>query len=203
MSRGLIAGVLLTAAFPAAAVALPPGPPSAATTRAAIRLLKVARPLSMEGSSRSRFPHWLSQGDGCDTRKRVLIRDGRDVIVGSSCRIISGTWHSFYDGLTLTSQGKLDIDQIVPLANAWRSGAKRWADVRRRDFANDLKDSQLIAVSASSYRSKGDQGLDTWKPPRRAAWCLHARWWVQVKRHWHLTVLRPERKALRRMVATC
>jgi hypothetical protein len=91
----------------------------------------------------------------------------------------------------------------VPLANAWRSGAKRWADERRRDLANDLEDSQLIAVSASSNRPKSDQGPDAWKPPRRAAWCLYSHWWVKVKRHWHLTVLRPERNELRRMVATC
>lgn len=189
--------------LPSPAGALPPRPPSAAKTRVAIGHLKVGDPLSMKGYSRSRFPHWISQGDGCDTRKQVLIHDGQDVSVGPSCRIISGTWRSFYDGLTLTSQSKLDIDHVVPLANAWRSGAKRWSDDRRRDFANDLEDSQLIAVSASSNRSKGDQGPDTWKPPRRAAWCSYSRWWVQVKRHWHLTVLRLERRELRRMVATC
>jgi hypothetical protein len=97
----------------------------------------------------------------------------------------------------------VDIDHVVPLANAWRSGAKRWTLVQRRAFANDLQDSQLIAVSASSNRSKGDQGPDTWKPPRRAAWCLYSRWWVQVKSHSRLTATQPERSELRRMVATC
>jgi Protein of unknown function (DUF1524) len=115
----------------------------------------------------------------------------------------SGTWRSFYDGLTFTTSSRVDIDHVVPLANAWRSGAKRWRDGRRRAFANDLEDSQLIAVSASSNRSKGDQGPEAWKLPRRAAWCLYSRWWVQVKRHWRLTVTRPERTQLRRMVATC
>jgi uncharacterized protein DUF1524 len=203
MRRCLIAGMLLVAVFPAVVTALPPRPPSAAKTRVAIRHLKIATPLSMEGYSRDRFPHWISQGGGCDTRKRVLIRDGRNLRVGSGCRIISGRWRSYYDGFTVTSASRVDIDHIVPLANAWRSGAKRWADERRRDFANDLQDSQLIAVSASSNRSKGDQGPEAWKPPRLAAWCLYSRWWVQVKRRWRLTVTRSERTELRRMVATC
>jgi Protein of unknown function (DUF1524) len=64
----------------------------------------------------------------------------------------------------------VDIDHIVPPANAWRSGAKRWSRKRRRSSANDLTDSQLIAVSASSNRSKGDQGPEAWEPPRRKAW---------------------------------
>jgi hypothetical protein len=191
------------AIFAAEAGTLPPSPPGATKTRIAIRHLKIARSLSMEGYSRRRFPHWISQGEGCDTRERVLIRDGQNVRVGSGCRIISGTWASFYDGLTVTSASRLDIDHIVSLANAWRSGAKRWTDEQRRRFANDLEDSQLIAVSASSNRSKGDQSPETWKPPRRSAWCLYSRWWVQVKRHWRLTVTRPERTELRRMVATC
>jgi hypothetical protein len=157
----------------------------------------------MDGYSRGRFPHWIGQGNGCDTRKLVLIRDGSDVKVGTRCRIISGRWRSFYDGLRLTSASRVDIDHVVPLANAWRSGAKRWSDGKRRDFANDLKNSQLIAVSAASNRSKSDQGPETWKPPRRRAWCLYTRWWVQVKRTWRLTVVRSERTELRRMVATC
>jgi Protein of unknown function (DUF1524) len=195
--------MFLVAALPSAAGALPPSPPSAAKIRTAIGQLRVAAPLSMTGYSRARFPHWISQGAGCDTRDRVLIRDARNVRVGAGCRILSGTWRSFYDGLTFTSARRLDVDHVVPLANAWRSGARRWSTPRRRDFANDLQDSQLIAVSASSNRSKGDKGPDEWKPPRRAAWCLYSRWWVQVKRHWRLAVTRLERTELRRMVATC
>jgi hypothetical protein len=64
----------------------------------------------------------------------VLIRDGRNVKMGSRCRIISGSWRSFYDGLTLTSARRVDVDHILPLANAWRSGARRWTRARRRAF---------------------------------------------------------------------
>ena len=201
--RAILIVCLLLAVAPAVAGALPPKPPSAAKTRTAITRLKVAPPLSMVGYSRSRFPHWIDQGGGCDTRETVLKRDGTGVSVGAGCKVLSGTWVSYYDGLTFTNPGKLDIDHVVPLANAWRAGAKKWSDDRRRAFANDLDDSQLIAVSAKSNRSKGDQGPDTWKPPRRRAWCLYSRWWVQVKRHWRLSVTLAEQLELRRMVATC
>src|SRR5215207_2143405 len=123
MRRLLISAVVLLAVLPATAVALPPRPPSAAKTRAAIRHLKIAKPLSMKGYSRKKFPHWIDQGGGCDTRDRVLIRDGRDVEVGDDCRITSGAWRSYYDGLVLKTKSRVDIDHIVPLANVWRSGA--------------------------------------------------------------------------------
>jgi hypothetical protein len=67
------------------------------------------------------------------------------------------------------------IDHVVPLAEAWRSGAAAWNADQRERFANDLVDPQLIAVSASSNRSKGDQDPAEWKPPRRVTWCLYSR----------------------------
>src|SRR5215211_2989690 len=96
------ATLLLTAVLAASAAALPPKPPSAAKTRAAITKLTVSKPLSMSGYSRKRFPHWSAQANGCDTREVVLSRDGKDVRVGTQCKVLSGTWTSYYDGLTIT-----------------------------------------------------------------------------------------------------
>ncbi|MGH3984563.1 MAG: hypothetical protein ACRDST_18225 [Pseudonocardiaceae bacterium] len=48
---------------------------------------------------------------------------------------------------------------MVPLANAWRSGADTWDTAKRRAFANDLTNSQLIAVSAASNRAKATSHL--------------------------------------------
>jgi hypothetical protein len=39
--------------------------------------------------------------------------------------------------------------------------------------------------------------------PRHAAWCLYARWWIDVKGTWRLTVTAPEHDALSDMLATC
>ncbi|GAA3678598.1 HNH endonuclease family protein [Nonomuraea antimicrobica] len=180
-------------------------PPALLPPAAFVQLgqLDVATPRSMAGYSRARFPHWSQQGDGCDTREVVLARDGADVKQDENCRAISGTWHSEYDGRDFTSASALDIDHMVPLAQAWRSGANTWTDARRRQFANDLDGPQLIAVSAASNRSKGDQSPDQWRPPLRSYWCTYSRAWIDIKSRYELSVTEPEREALAEMLTTC
>lgn len=164
--------------------------------------LTVAKAGSMRGYSRDKFPHWRSTGDNCDVRDTVLKRDGTKVKV-SGCNVVAGTWTSAYDGDKLTDPAKVDIDHMVPLANAWRSGASAWTTDKREDFANDLDDPQLVAVSASANRSKGDQDPSTWKPERTGSWCQYAEDWVAVKTRWKLTVTSAEKSALADMLENC
>ncbi|RKT88284.1 Protein of unknown function [Saccharopolyspora antimicrobica] len=167
--------------------------------------LQVAPSGTMDGYSRERFKHWTSQpeaGKNCNTREAVLARDGQNVKTNNSCESVSGTWVSEYTGQQLTDASDIDIDHMVPLANAWRSGAKSWDDARREQFANDMDLPQLVAVDASSNRSKGDQDPSQWKP-EQAAWCDYATKWIEVKRGYDLTVTQEEKSALREMLATC
>jgi hypothetical protein len=165
--------------------------------------LVVAAPQSMAGYSRDRFPHWSQQGNGCDTREYILKRDGKSVQTTQNCKATSGQWHSLYDDKTVSDATSLDIDHMVPLANAWRSGANSWTDDKRSQFANDITRPQLFAVSASVNRAKGDQDPSQWKPPYRGYWCGYAQNWVTVKRHWQLTVTEAEKKTLVDMLGTC
>jgi hypothetical protein len=162
----------------------------------------VAKTGTMAGYKRENFPHWRSTGENCDVRDSVLKRDGTKVKV-SGCNVVAGTWKSVYDGVTLNSPTKVDIDHVVPLANAWRSGAAAWTTDKRSDFANDLDDPQLVAVSASSNRSKGDQDPSTWKPTDTSAWCQYAEDWIAVKAHWKLTITAKEKDALLAMLKSC
>jgi hypothetical protein len=164
--------------------------------------IEVTKAASMKGYSREKFPHWRSTGKNCDVRDSVLKRDGTKVKL-SGCNVVAGTWKSLYDDKTLTSPTQVDIDHVVPLANAWRSGAASWTTDKREDFANDLDDPQLVAVSASSNRSKGDQDPSTWKPKATSEWCKYAEDWVTVKTVWKLTVTAAEKSALEQMVETC
>ena len=164
--------------------------------------LVVAKAGSMKGCSREKFPHWRTTGDNCDVRDSVLKRDGTKVKL-SGCNVVAGTWKSVYDGKTLTSPTQVDIDHVVPLANAWRSGASSWTTDKRGDFANDLDDPQLVAVSATSNRSKGDQDPSTWKPTDTSSWCGYAQDWIAVKTHWKLTVTTAEKSALADMLEKC
>ncbi|MER6485426.1 MULTISPECIES: HNH endonuclease family protein [Streptomyces] len=180
-----------------------PGMVTTAVARTRLAALKVAPAGTMAGYSRARFTHWAEQGDKCDTRETVLERDGSEVKRDGECRAVSGTWKSLYDGVVVTDAGKLDIDHIVPLAEGWRSGASGWDAARRKAFANDLTHPQLLAVTAASNRSKGDQSPDLWQPPDRSSWCQYGRAWTTVKSAYELTVTEPEKKMLTTMLDTC
>jgi hypothetical protein len=164
--------------------------------------LKVAKAGSMKDYSRAQFPHWKSAGTNCDVRDSVLKRDGTKVKL-SGCNVVGGSWTSIYDGRKLTNPAQVDIDHMVPLANAWRSGAAAWTKQKREDFANDLDHPQLVAVSQTSNRGKGDQDPSTWKPSMRSAWCGYAEDWITVKSYWKLTVTTAEKKALDEMLKEC
>lgn len=179
------------------------GVPASGRARSELAGLKVAPHGSMSGYSRSKFPHWASQGESCDTRETVLGRDGKEVKRDGECRAVSGKWLSVYDGQTFTDASGLDIEHTVPLANAWRSGASTWTQDKRKEFANDLTHPQLLAVSAASNRSKGDQGPDEWQPPSKTYWCTYARSWISVKSTYQLSVTEAEKNMLAQMLDTC
>ena len=120
-----------------------------------------------------------------------------------TCKITKGSWYSAYDGKTYTDPDLIDIDHMVPLADAWRSGADTWTDDQRTEFANDLTRPQLLAVSRATNRSKGDQDPSQWKPANRDYWCEYASRWIAVKSYWKLTVTSSEKSSLREMLGRC
>ncbi|GAA2119356.1 HNH endonuclease family protein [Kitasatospora saccharophila] len=198
------------AAVPAAATAAAgfshrelPEPPPAGQVRAELDQLVVEAPHSMDGYSRAKFPHWAIQWGTCDTREVVLARDGAGVVQDGQCRAVAGEWVSVYDDKVLDAASKVDIDHMVPLAAAWRSGADGWDTAKRKAFANDLQHSQLVAVSAASNRSKADKSPDAWRPPALGYWCTYARAWTDIKHVYGLSVTGPEKAALNEMLDTC
>ncbi|MFI6928201.1 hypothetical protein ACIBIZ_50325 [Nonomuraea spiralis] len=68
---------------------------------------------------------WTEAEGACDTREVVLRRDALSVTTDLDCEAVHGTWFSEYDGLTLHSEEQIDVDRLVPLANAWVSGGRR------------------------------------------------------------------------------
>ncbi|PXY31110.1 HNH endonuclease family protein [Prauserella muralis] len=148
---------------------------------------------------RDQWPHWDYVGDGCDTRDEVLREQGHGVRVGEDCRITAGQWTSAYDGQVVTDPSELDIDHVVPLAEAARSGTRHWSEAQREAYANDP--ALLVAVTAASNRAKGDQDPAHWLPDRDR--CGYVQRWVAVKHRYRLTVDPAEAAALRGVLARC
>jgi hypothetical protein len=197
----LAAACRLPAADPAGGTDAPSAVPSG---QAADELgeLRIAPDGSMAGYSRAQFGDgWATQPDHCDSRVDVLKSQGSGVSA-HGCTVTGGHWLSLYDGVTVTSPHQLDIDHLVPLAEAWRTGAARWSKQRREAFANDVR-LELVAVTAHSNRSKGDDPPPGYEPPNRAEDCSYATRWIQVKVTYQLTVTQTEHDALAAMVTTC
>lgn len=154
--------------------------------------------------SREAFEHWVDEdSDGCDTRREVLRRSNRAADGAGRCGAERGRWASAYDGLVTEDPSSFDIDHLIPLAEAWRSGADRWPDAKREAFANDLHPYSLIAVSASSNRSKGDKDPSQWMPPNSRFHCQYIARWIAVKFRWRLSVDRAEHRALAEGLNNC
>jgi hypothetical protein len=185
------------------ASAAPPGIPDAPTARSELAELTVAPDGSMNGYDRDMFPHWSAVEGSCNAREMVLRRDGSGVEVGSDCQPTSGSWYSPYDGDTWSAPADVDIDHMVPLAAAWRTGASEWTTSERQAFANDLSSPQLWAVTDNVNQSKGDKTPESWQPPLASHRCEYARAYTHVKYLYDLTVNSAEQAALTAMLATC
>lgn len=178
---------------------------SAAYAGAMLRALPSEAETTSPAYSRDRFNHWTdADRDGCDTRYEVLYRQNTRRGEGG-CSSRAGRWRSAYDGQVFGHASRLDVDHVIPLAEAWRSGAAtQWDANTRERFANDLGyRPSLLAVSASSNRSKGDRDPAEWMPPLARFHCRYAVNWVAVKYRWRLAVDTAERAALRTEMKGC
>ncbi len=179
------------------------------SARAELEELRVSQPGSMSGYSREKFEHWSdaqefgwdAPDDSCDVRDAALIRDGENVVVGDGCKIESGTWLDPYTTSTYTDPQDIDIDHVVPLANAWRSGASSWNADEREAYANAPE--VLLSVEDDANQEKGDKGPEAWKPPNEAIWCDYATRWIGIKSDYDLSVNPQEKDAPTEMLDTC
>ena len=158
------------------------------------------------GYDRDLFADWYdADRNGCNTRKEVLIAESLDPVqIGARCAITGGRWFSIYDNVETTDSSSFDIDHMVPLSEAWDSGAWNWNADQRKHFANDLDQPFfLIAVTASSNRSKSDRDPAEWMPPNSGYHCEYVRIWIEIKRAWDLSVDQAEHDFLARKLASC
>ncbi|MFB6878384.1 HNH endonuclease family protein [Streptomyces sp. NPDC056323] len=158
------------------------------------------------GYERDSFKHWIDEdGDACSTRNEVLLAEAvKAPEQGARCTLTGGEWLSYYDEVTVPAAGKLDIDHMVPLAEAWDSGASKWDADRRMRYANDLgAERSLVAVTAKTNRSKADKDPSEWMPPADSAKCTYLADWTATKLRWKLSADDKERAALETLAKDC
>ncbi|KII90337.1 hypothetical protein PLICRDRAFT_106789 [Plicaturopsis crispa FD-325 SS-3] len=180
-----------------------PSPVSASTAKTYLGELTVAVDSNSPAYARTKFKTWDIISGTCDTRETVLKRDGTDVVTDSSCHATSGNWVSPYDNVATTLASDLDIDHVVPLKEAWVSGARSWTDAQRESYANDLARPQLVAVTDNLNEQKGDKDPAEWMPPLESFQCEYVRAWVTVKHYYSLTIDSAEKTALTKYLDDC
>lgn len=202
---------MLAAAAAAAALlgAVPAAGAQAGEKRVAgIPLLQAVMELPLEAERREgydrqrEFGGWIdADRDGCDTRSEVMLAEAVEApVVSGRCTLTGGRWYSYYDD-QITD--KVDIDHLVPLAEAWDSGAWRWTKAERVAYANNLDvEHHLIAVTPRSNRQKADKDVAQWLPIEPAR-CRYVTEWVAVKRDNQLSVDESERQTLIELASQC
>ena len=187
---------------------VPVAPAPASDSPSGLSVTIASIPGDLPAYDRGDWRHWTDEDGDCqDARQEVLVAEAVVVVTytdARQCRVASGLWAGLFTGQQFDDPGSLDVDHMVPLANAHRSGAWAWDGAKKRRYANDLSYAgHLIAVQASANRSKGSDGPEEWKPPNRGYWCQYAIDWVVIKDTWELTATEAEAGALSTMLATC
>ncbi|MDM7830248.1 HNH endonuclease family protein [Cellulomonas edaphi] len=175
--------------------------------QAALAALPVRAPASSDGYERSRFgAAWADEDhNGCDTRDDVLARDLAGA-VRDACTVLRGVLDDPYTGERIVfargpGSAEVQIDHVVALADAWRTGAAQWTAARRRSFANDP--ANLLAVAGGANQDKGASDASAWLPPLVGYRCVYVLRQVRVKAAYGLWVTPDERGAMRRELGRC
>lgn len=151
---------------------------------------------------RDEWGDWRDEDGNCrDTRQEVLlnfmnlttIRWDREYKSGN-CRIAEGEVYDVYNQTIVSDLSILDIDHVVPLKEAWRSGAKDWPIGLKRKFANDLDN--LVPTHQSTNRSKQDKDPAEWLEVHEDSVCLYLTLWNRVKIKYDLDFDQKELEAI-------
>lgn len=165
----------------------------------------------MTGYSREQFgPEWKDMDhNGCDTRNDILKRDlKQDVFrAGSTCVIAFGTLRDPYTATMIDfvrgigTSSAVQIDHVVALAAAWRTGAAQWTADRRATYANDRL--VLLAVDGPTNGSKGDRDAAKWLPPNVSYHCRYVAKQIAIKTKYALWVAQAERNKMAQLLSGC
>lgn len=176
---------------------------------------------------RSAWGRWSPTGQrgggGCRWDSRhLLLRDiGRETNPGTlttreqsgrACRVLTLTLVDRYTGERHTGPAnKIDVDHLVPLAEAHRSGGWAWDYEKRLEFWNDPNNHVAVHERVNSRKSDIDPGGESqrgrrsegWWPPDESQHCWYAERWIEVKLEWGLSFDNHEIVSLMEKLRSC
>ncbi len=153
------------------------------------------------------FGRWINDPNDqtCyNTRARVLIRDSETQVSfkdTNHCVVATGQWADPYAGDILHESKQIQIDHMVPLKNAYISGAWEWSFQTRCTYANYMGNKfHLITASGHENMSKGDGTPERYIPPNQTYRCEYLENWLKIKLIWKLKMARGEVDAIRQAI---
>ena len=193
----------------------PPSPTGSApdmargTAAAILATLAVQGRAPKTGYDRAQYGQAWADIDrnGCDTRNDILRRDSTSLTIKpgtNGCRVEAGLLQDRYSGTAVPYErgdGQVEIDHVVPLADAWQKGAQQWSGQRRTEFANDPLN--LVATGTALNQAKSGSDAASWLPPSRSARCDYVARQIAVKHTYDLWVTPAEKDAMQRVLAGC
>ena len=113
---------------PATATSTPVPTGAAPTTTLVITVALI--PANIPEYDRGDWKHWVDEDGDCqDARQEVLVEESLTPVTFETdrqCRVETGRWYGAFTGVYVEDPGDLDIDHLVPLKNAYLSGAWAW-----------------------------------------------------------------------------
>jgi hypothetical protein len=188
----------------------PQGVSESAEALASVELekLEIKEHQTVSDYARSEFGSGWSSWQSCDTRQKILARDLTDITYDEdNCTVLTGVLNDPYTGKTIEftrgtgTSTAIQIDHVVALSNAWRTGASYWDKAQRVALAND--DLELLAVDGPANNQKSDADVANWLPSNTGFQCQYVARQIAVKVKYVLWVTEDEYQAMKNVLNTC
>ena len=160
---------------------------------------------SIEYDRSNDYPTWQDWDGDCQNNRHEVLQsehiddDSNHPLTFSSdgCFVSSGKWFDPYDNLYYFSSSEVQIDHVVALFEAHKSGAWSFPAARKLRFANNIDfDDLLIAVGGSSNASKGSSDPSDWMPENTSYHCEYLDKWLNIKSEFRLSIDADEKTSI-------
>ena len=161
--------------------------------------------ISVEYDRQNDYPTWQDWDGDCQNNRHEVLEsehiddDSNHPLIFSSdgCFVNSGKWFDPYDNLFYFFSSDVQIDHVVALFEAHKSGAWSFPASRKLQFANNIDfDDLLIAVGGSSNASKGSSDPSDWMPDNSSYYCEYLDKWLNIKSEFRLGIDSDEKDAI-------